>query len=283
MNRLLRTFHGLLTMIFICGLAVGIATGGELEDTANHCTYLRVTHNAGTRSEYVIGHLTCQGQELPGDLGRVVTTVGEYSFTSSAGESWQPTGSPGWLPQSEVAPGTAQQTTVQASDSTLTFSAQELQRGWYFGGFDSRRASTPATWVYSVTRRIWFNPARPEKINPLLRAMRELETLVKAVEQYQFRVGHYPGDLKLLVTGPAAARDWQPLLAAGALIDPWGTPYIIEVFARSQARARGLMFKITSLGEDRASGTADDLSAPRPVNPRPPAIELREDRMEKMK
>ena len=283
MNRLRRTFHGLLTLLFVCGLTIGIASGCEFDGSANPCTYRQVTHNAGTRSEYVTRHLTCQGQDLAGDLGRVVTSAGEYSFVSSVAESWQPADSPGWMPQSEVAQGVAQQTTAQASDGTLTFSAEELQRGWYFGAFAYRRASTPTTWVYSVTRKLWFDPARPEKINALLRAMRELENLVKAVEQYQARVGHYPGDLKLLVTGPAAAHDWQPLLAASALIDPWGTSYQIEVFARSQARERGLMFKITSLGEDRAFGTADDLSAPRPVNPRPPAIELREDRMEKMK
>lgn len=281
MNRL--PCSGLLTLLFACGLAVGATTVKAFDDAANSCAYRQIIHNAGSRSEYVTGHLTCQGQELAGELGRVVTSTGEYSFVSSTTASWQPQGSPGWMPQSEVAMGTAQQTTAQASDGTLTFTAEELQRGWYFGAFTYRRASTPATWVYSVTRKFWFDPARPEKINPLLRAMRELETLVKAVEQYQARVGHYPGDLKLLVTGPAAARDWQPLLAAGALIDPWGTPYIIEVFARSQARERGLMFKIASLGEDRALGTADDLSAPRPVHPRPPPIELREDRMEKMK
>ena len=281
MNRLL--CRGLLTFLFACGLAVGATAVKAFDDAVNSCAYRQVTHNAGSRSEYVTGHLTCQGQELAGELGRVVTSAGEYSFVSSVAESWQAAGSPGWMPQSEVAQGTAQQTTAQASDGTLTFTAEELQRGWYFGAFTYRRASTPATWVYSVTRKLWFDPARPEKINALLRAMRELENLVKAVEQYQARVGHYPGDLKLLVTGPAAARDWQPLLASGALIDPWGTPYIIEIFSRSQARERGLMFKIASLGEDRASGTADDISAPRPVNPRPPAIELREDRMEKMK
>ena len=281
MNRL--PCRGLLTLLFACGLAVGATTVKAFDDAANSCAYRQIIHNADSRSEYVTGHLTCQGQELAGELGRVVTSTGEYSFVSSVAESWQPAGSPGWMPQSEVAQGTVQQTTAQASDGTLTFTAEELQRGWYFGAFTYRRASTPATWVYSVTHKFWFDPARPEKINPLLRAMRELENLVKAVEQYQARVGHYPGDLKLLVTGPAAARDWQPLLAAGALIDPWGTSYQIEVFARSQARERGLMFKIASLGEDRASGTADDLSAPRPVNPRPPAIELREERMEKMK
>jgi hypothetical protein len=270
-------------LLFACGLATGTSISNAFDDEASSCVYRQIVHNAGSRSEYVTGHLTCHGQELAGELGRVVTSTGEYSFVSSVAESWQPAGSPGWMPQSEVTQGAAQQTTAQASDGTLTFSAEELQRGWYFGAFTYRRASTPATWVYSVTRKFWFDPARPEKINPLLRAMRELENLVKAVEQYQAKVGHYPGDLKLLVIGPAAARDWQPLVAADALIDPWGTSYKIELFARSQAREHGLMFKITSLGDDRASGTADDLSAPRPVNPRPPAIELREDRMGKNK
>lgn len=109
------------------------------------------------------------------------------------------------------------------------------------------------------------------------RAMGKLDILVGAVEQYHARTGAYPGDLKLLVTGPSDyGRTWEPLATTNALVDPWGNPYVIEIFPHSQARTRGLEFEITSIGEDHVAGTADDMSAPDPVNPQPPLYEGRE-------
>lgn len=271
-----------LWLVLLLGCLTGCATtGGTVVEKATGSPeswhHREFAHYDNARLQYYTTILKFKREEPTCELERVVTPIGEYIYTSWPGGGWPNEPHFAWLPPSRMEPGATERTTLQAADGSLAFSAEEQARGWYFGAFDQRHVNAPDAWGYCVPHKFWFDPVRQEKIRPLLRAVGEMAKVVSAVEQYRVRTGNYPADLKLLVTGPVNhGRVWEPLAADYELIDPWDTPYDIEVLAHIHARDRGLEFEIISSGEDHVAGTADDLSAPDPVNPRPPLYEGRE-------
>lgn len=89
-------------------------------------------------------------------------------------------------------------------------------------------------------------------------AKTQIGNLVSAVELYYLDVGSYPpqdAGLKALTEAPAQARAWNGpyLKKSGALVDPWGRPYLYRHPSQHGA------FEIVSLGRDgQAGGDGED-------------------------
>jgi|GEM_PF-7016805 len=98
--------------------------------------------------------------------------------------------------------------------------------------------------------------------DPAARTRREIAALERAVEAYKAATTEYPADLRQLVTGPARAQNWKPLVGEEQLMDAWGTPCRINTYPEQQALKTGARYRIMSAGPDKTFGTKDDICAP---------------------
>ncbi len=228
-----------------------------------------VVHNEGSRSEYEIGHLGWSGVEIDPVVGHLVTPIGEFQYVRGTENSWKPAESPGWVKNEQV----SARTTSGAGQAAVAFTEEEGARGWYLGGFDARRRSTPRDWFFMPGIKAWADPGSSDDYERLIVGFHRLKRIVAAVEEFRERVGDTPGNLELLVTGPRGRRDWAPIVRRDELKDPWGGMYEIENFARLHARTEGRDFAVRSKGPDGVFGSGDDLDLPEPVNPRPSPFE----------
>lgn len=91
----------------------------------------------------------------------------------------------------------------------------------------------------------------------LTTAKAQMDSLVKALDQYRLEIGTYPQTLQgldALVRAPAGESRWRgPYLRKDVPLDPWGLPYTYQSPGPS-----GQDFVIFSLGKDRAPGGDGD-------------------------
>ena len=93
--------------------------------------------------------------------------------------------------------------------------------------------------------------------NPLLRAMRHVDTLATALARYHFHTGRYPDaqqGLYALVRDPADAPGWDGPYVSHIATDLWDTPYVYRPDIPTNGHP--LVF---SCGPDRRPNTADDI------------------------
>ena len=93
--------------------------------------------------------------------------------------------------------------------------------------------------------------------NPLLRAMRHVDTLATALGRYRFHTGRYPDarqGLNALVRDPLDAPGWDGPYVSHIATDLWDTPYVYR--PDTPANGHPLVY---SCGPDRRPGTPDDI------------------------
>ena len=82
----------------------------------------------------------------------------------------------------------------------------------------------------------------------------ELGMLSQSLKKYEMLLNGLPASLDALSTKPSDADpEWVRLLDKPIAKDPWGSPY--------EYKPNGTDFELKSIGPDRQSGTADDVSA----------------------
>lgn len=82
----------------------------------------------------------------------------------------------------------------------------------------------------------------------------ELGMLSQSLKRYEMLLNGLPTSLDALSVKPSEAdTDWVKMLDKPISKDPWGSPY--------EYKPNGSEFELKSIGPDRQSGTADDISA----------------------
>ncbi len=82
----------------------------------------------------------------------------------------------------------------------------------------------------------------------------ELGMLSQSLKRYEMLMNGLPTALEALSVKPNDAdTDWVKMLDKPIAKDPWGNPY--------EYKPNGSEFELKSMGPDRQSGTADDISA----------------------
>lgn len=88
-------------------------------------------------------------------------------------------------------------------------------------------------------------------------ARAQMDSLVKALDQYRLHTGHYPSSadgLSALMERPPAEERWNgPYLRKALPFDPWGMPYNYQ-----SPGPAGEDFILYSYGNDRAPGGSGD-------------------------
>ncbi|GAA6133195.1 type II secretion system major pseudopilin GspG [Halopseudomonas sabulinigri] len=88
-------------------------------------------------------------------------------------------------------------------------------------------------------------------------ARAQMDSLVKALDQYRLHTGHYPSTtqgLRALVVSPAGETRWNgPYLRKALPNDPWATPYNYQ-----SPGPAGEDFLLFSYGKDRSPGGSGD-------------------------
>ncbi len=152
------------------------ATGFSAE-AAGKWDYQYTTKNAGTRSEYVVGTLSFEGERLAQAWRHVITPIGEFIFVDKL--AWADA-SPNWVPVTSDGRGSHphfDSTNVKNLLSGVNPNFRkcvvgqpvEVSNDAYMSGkFEERAKQIGSDWFYAVDLGWWVNP---KKIGEALQAI----------------------------------------------------------------------------------------------------------------
>lgn len=80
----------------------------------------------------------------------------------------------------------------------------------------------------------------------------EIGMLSQSLKRYEMLMNALPVTLEALSVNPDGNAEWVKMLDKPISKDPWGNPYEYKI--------NGSEFEVRSMGPDRQSGTADDIT-----------------------
>ena len=118
-------------------------------------THMEKVSAPGSKSERRDGQLWCNGQQVGGDLGELITPIGRFVYGTGmwGAVHWQ-------IRPAAFSPGVNGATTAVAVVTGAPFTPSDAAKGWYESRWPEVRPGTPGHWCYAVKPGMWVDPAR---------------------------------------------------------------------------------------------------------------------------